>query len=459
MGMNKRMVAEYLLREEPLLRDGRYALYLGAPIGSLIYRGRMTGKCQPEDRVDLLVCRGARVVLGISCSDRSRNLLRERTPDLSAVALEDDEGLPFGNQEDEEPSPVSLVWLRHDIQEKLTRRTGRSLMSCRQRMTGEEPPEAGGYALAAVAVEEVLPRVTGGAALEELLRRHWMLDGRGEGTLFGSEHGLFFRCELDGAESLRLVPMGAVDRIPGLQGELERMPLQREGTPIPLETRLDRLRGGLPGDDRSAAAALEQLLCAPLEALYLDHPRSLEALRALLGRPEWEQPPAIATYRDGLVIAQRLWRSLGEDQRFDSGAQRRSRGLFGELILLLADPFLMPEDAVPAPEQEGRRSLARRLGELPGAPWKRYPIFRMPLSHYYRAASCLSGSGYGQWLYQREIVPLFRGDKRPESAFHLMILARHCRNLWEDPQVKDWDETFPLLYALLVAPIVGNELT
>lgn len=449
------VVAEYLGRENPVLREGEYVLRERVALSCVLRKG---SPLEGEGTLDLLVCRGDRIVLGIACSWDSQLLFRDRMKGLSWVRLTDEEdGLPF-DEDGGLPSPGALFRLDELVSKMLSggSERGGGLMSYRRRQMGQEPGDAGGYTLPAMPLECLIPEAAETKeALHNRLIRCRLLERNGALTPYGTSLGLFLEEGAEGIDRLRVRLMSTAARKEMLKQALG-YPVGRQKR-TGLKERLSRLHHDLPAAEEWGQAALEQLLNAPLEQLYRNHPGGLTRLKRTLSREELRSRGPVKTYCDGLRLACMLRREFGDDYWEDSSRAAESRKLFQTMLLALSEPFLL-QRAEPDRKSHGKRiSLAQRLEALPEDTWRRYPAFRMPLCQYYQAACSLTGSGYPQWLYNQKIRVLFAHDTRPETAFDLMTLVLHCHNLHGDETVDDWDETFPLLYDLLVDPIISPE--
>lgn len=429
--------------------------------------------------VDLLVCDGNRVLIGIACRPAAAVSFNRNMLGLPYVQLPQvDSALPLDPEDGgwmDYPSEACLEQLLQNIMTRLSRmlpqarppaRTGKSLASYRKcaaggSASGDHKPAGKQYTVNPVPPEQVMGRKPLNAhQLYKQMIKKQLLHEDFTPTLYGSAHGLFLRCQTgpfgDVFQELLTVP----DAVPELRAVLDWRPGRADHGKLPLAERCRRISRQSAIIGTSPLAAVSDLLNMPVELLFERRPEDLQQLQSTLARSSFllggdQTSAAGPLYRDVLRTIQSLRRCIPDDPMLDDQRSRQLRRACETLLLLLSDVFLNTVGSAAEIPQKGpypqKECLEKRLTKV-----HRYALFQsfgMSLADYYQALSQLSGCPYPNWVYQTRIRRLVEHTGKPETNYNLRFLASYCQLCREDAAVDDWEETFPLLLDLIVTPI------
>lgn len=314
--------------------------------------------------------------------------------------------------------------------------------------------------------------------LRQLLIRRRLLSGNGGSTLYGRDHGVFFRWSADALGRPAKTLMVAGGMAEAVNDALFRQEERHSGR-MPLEERLKRVNRGRPVYSEQTAAALRQLLDTPLEYFCgqdsaLWHGLSIGAYR--LGRVAKPDLCSLSgfTYRDALAIIHGLTKRclatpLEDRDPYDS-ANAYISASYDCIMLLreLADRLFESQKSHRQKREPtgGAQSLETRLSALDKERSGGLPILRAQLSYYYHAAAVLDESDYPNWFYSLFFHALRSGMhleeyhlehvKEEDLTLSFCVDVLLCReefntNLWGFEL--DSFEAFWLLYSLLVEPV------
>ena len=209
-------------------------------------------------------------------------------------------------------------------------------------------------------------------------------------------------------------------------------------------------------EGHSLSFSLENLRGMPMRTLLQDKKeimhnleRALSVCRVLL--PDEEIPDADPTYGQVLHLLQRMRGGFGKDPAIDDWDSSRKRKVSESILLVFAELF-MPRKADKNADPKATVSISRQSlrQRLLNVSLDTEQLANTPLSGYYQAMSVWTDSSYPNWIYKTQIRPLFEKSGKPESEHTLRLLAAYCQLSYEEKEVNDWKETFPLLYCLLL---------
>lgn len=309
----------------------------------------------------------------------------------------------------------------------------------------EEPASLPRFTLRPLPAEDVTGE-TGDALRAHLIRERLSL-GNGSVTTYGCGLGLLEQLYSDGSgKSCRrwaVIQHKADDIKEALSPGTK--PLSGA---IPLATRLERLKSGLPCDEPYAAflaESLQRLLETPIDFLCGGDPLTMTALEDELEQAQflldYDCGP-VRTYADVLGIVRELYRGY-----WHSGHDRSEKTEKADKILMFLAGLLVNPPAPPLKKAEG--PLKEHLSGLGAAQDTEYPILSVPVAHYYYAASILDGSNYPNWIFK------YRFYIRETDKLRIGMAYTLKRYLGEIPgrSVKD---ILMHPYDLLVEPIFPN---
>lgn len=445
-------IASYLLSATPLFSSGRYTLYAEVDPCSILYKGEPVVK---EDHrcFDLILCQKSDVVAGIVCDPETEDLFTLFVPSIPYVKLEmEDDPLPFAVDQAGFPLPSEdcLQILYVQLLNILRSRHDPNVRRC----TLQAIP----ISVAAAFFKKTASELT------DAMTDKGLLDCGGTPTAYGTGSGLFLYCEENLITGISTEIRTTVSSLKAIHAALTwKKPRQKKRM---LSERIAQLTEPATSTDAYAVPALKKLLSASLETLFRDYPAARNKLRSILMRsdaylPQGSFSPVTdlkhISYRECLMRISALWCQLEPNPWMDDSRQASIRNTCEQLLLQLALPFWIPDMPVsemdPPPK---RQCLDRRLKRYRSGGSKEFAVIYTPLAFYYQAAACLLKSDYPNWLYRRKIRPLLTQSTHLETEYHLETLVKHCHTLHENINVNDREETMPLLYNLLVEPIIPS---
>lgn len=414
-----------------------------------------------EQTVDLLVCDGQRVRVGIACDPENARLFHRSMPGVPCVRLPElDTALPLSPEDEtwlDFPSEACLESLLKSVvlslsclqrREEYGRR--RSLASYRK---GKQ------YTLPGMLPEQIFARMScTPQKLRKKLAEKQLLRSDFTPTPYGSAHGLFLRYQVDPFGDA----YGELLMVPGAEGEIRRILYwePQRAKKRSLGERISNHSGGT----KSSLSGIRTLLNTPVEHLFPNRPEllgqlleNLERSRFLLtGEKKAEDHPV---YRDVLETLDSLRQGFRDDPLLDDDRSRAMRRGCEKLLLALAEVFLTPRSMVQSTPKEKHfvkgQSLKDRLAGLPDG--SVFLFFGTSLESYYQAISRMSGCDYPNWIYRTRVLPILQTSGKPETEFNLRFLAAYCKVCLEDNGREDWAEAFPLLLDLIVTPVCIKE--
>ena len=471
-------VAAYLVASAEFCEHG-YTVVSGARVKDVLLNG---AALRGNQTVDLLVCEGNRVLVGIACRPETAKLFNLNMRGLSYVQIpEVDTALPLSADDDgwmDFPSEACLESLLKSVMLSLScvryreaQWKRKSLASYRKRALEPQTDKAqkpGGkiYTLFAMPPEQIMDKKPRNArnlykkmAAKQLLRSDFTP------TPYGNAHGLFLRYHVDPFgevfSELLTVP-GAVE---GIRAVLSWKPEQTAETKkIPLAERTKRIHNLPVMGEHSILAAVKDLLDTPVDILFPNRTEDLQRLlntmnssRFLLNGGNPNDPAgSVPVYWEVLQTIHSLRQGFSDDPLLDDDGSRRMRRSCETLLLLLSEVFLTPrkdaEAAVPKDKAfVKKQSLKERLADVHSQ--SVFELFGISIASYYQTISRLSECDYPNWVYRSRILPILEDSGEPETGFNLRFLAAYCKVCLEDNGAHDWKEAFPLLLDLITIPV------
>ena len=472
--MNIHHVAEkaaaYLAPSAEFLEHG-YTVVSGVRVKDVLLNGT---SLQGGQTLDLLVCDGSRVLVGIACRPETAKLFNLNMRGLPYVRLPDtDAALPLSQDDDgwlDYPSEACLQSLLKSVMTAVScvrcreaQQKGKSLASYRRRAFEPQAgkaakPEGKIYTLPAVPPEQVMDKKPRNApSLHKKLAAKQLLRGDFTPTPYGNAHGLFLRYNAD--------PFGEVFpellTTPGAAGELRAvLAWQPERTEKALPF-AERIRNLPATGEGNLQAAVRKLLGTPVDILFPNRTGSLQLLLKTMNDsrfplPNGEASDAMPSYWDVLQTIHALRQGFGDDPLLDDQESHRLRRRCETLLLLLLEVILTSRrDAEAAVAEEKafvrKQPLKKRLAEVHDS--SVFELFGISLAGYYGAVSRMAECGYPNWVYRSRILPLLKGSGKPETDFNLRFLAAYCQVCLDDNGAHDWKAAFPLLLDLITIPV------
>lgn len=467
-------IAQYLAAA-PEIHERGYTVVTGVRVRDILLNGE---PLQGGEILDLLVCEGSRVRIGIACHPETAKVFNLNLRGMPYVRMpEGDTALPLSPEDDgwlDFPSEACLASLLKSVMLSLScARYGgqrKALASFRRQAVS---PDSGKtekakekiYLLPAVPPELIFDRNTGGGAkcLAQMATKQ-LLHNDFTPTSYGSAHGLFLRYLVNPFGDVCPELLAASEAVPDITNALSWKPSQkgRDGR-LSLAERMKRIREQKSGGEADIVPSVKKLLNTPADLLFSGGADRLQGLirtwnrsRSLLHGEQFDRIPGnyMPTYREILETIRELRQEFSDDPMLDDARNRNMRLCCETLLILLSDIFLTPRHATSAAPgntgSAGKKSLKERLAGMPSRPV--YEVFDSNLAGYCQAISLLSGCEYPNWVYRSRILPIMSGSGRAETDFTIRFLAAYCRVSLEKNGDHDWNKTLPLMYDLITIP-------
>ncbi len=421
-----------------------YTIYTAVPLSVLGGSGLTPAHdfpAAPAPILDLLICQGCKVLLCI--------LFGQAEP--SVAALFEPEGVLHG---------LDQVLLPADaVSESCFKAHYQAIRSHLYAAEAFDEPEEqpSPFTLTAVPLSEVISQNA-----PANLKTCKLLSPDGTITPEGSQYGL-----LQSADNHRPVYFVASRAIRSLLERVFAPPtLHRSCVRPTLESRLSRLKSGVPGDDLAAAhivACLQQLLDAPLNEPvrlrwkpldsqqngYEILQRQLSQARALL--PETAQSEHLPqTFGDVLRFVRTVYEYTASHAQDRFVAEDRCK----EILLTLC----LPAMAQKPPKATGKlQPLHQRLGTAQCDHGPLYAALAMPIRHYVYGACILQKSVYPDQAYRHQIRCFLYNPEFPEAVYTPLHFLRCALDMSSFADAANQSESFHLLYELLVQMLSVDE--
>lgn len=473
-------VAAYLVAA-PVFREHEYTVVSGVRVKDISLNGTplKSGKV-----VDLLVCDGNRVLIGIAYRLEAAKVLNLDMMGLPYVRIpEADTALPLSSDDCgwmDYPSEACLEDLLKRVMESLSRVQpkknrstvkGRSLSSYRRHAVqawtdGDTNPEGKIYTLSAVPLEQIIDKkpLNPPNLHKEMVKKH-LLRGDFTPTPYGNAHGLFLRYHVNPFGDVFPELLTVPDAVKDIRAVLSWRPKQinRAGR-ISLAERKKHINHLPAIGNYDTLSAVKDLLNAPVDILFQNRTEDLQKFlntlnysRFLLNgeKPAGNSVDYVPIYWEALQMINSLRQGFGDEPLLDNDRSRYMRRACETLLVLLSEIFLTPpnaDDAIPKGKYlVEKQSLEKRLADVHSR--SVFRLFGVPLADYYQTISRLSECEYPNWVYRTRIRPVFENTEKPEASYNLRFLAAYCKVCQEDNGAHDWDETFPLLFDLIAIPV------
>lgn len=467
-------IAQYLAAA-PEFHERGCTVVTGVRVRDVLLNGE---PLQGGEILDLLICEGSRVLIGIACHPETAKVYNLNLRGMPYVRMpEADTALPLSKDDDgwlDFPSEACLASLLKSVILSLScARYGgqkKSLASFRRQAVLPDygkPQKVKGkiYTLPAVPPELIFVWNTGGA--EECYKQmaaKQLLHSDFTPTPYGSAHGLFLRYPVNPFGDVCPELLAASAAVPDISNALYRKSGQKgRGERLSLAERMKRIREQKSGGEADMVSSVKKLLNTPADLLLFGSAERLQGLlrtwnrsRDLLRGEQSDRIPEnyMPTYREILETIRELRQEFSDDPMLDDARTRNMRLCCETLLLLLSDLFLTPRHAAPDASGNtafaGKKSLKERLARIPSRPV--YEVFESTLAGYCQAISQLSDCEYPNWVYRSRILPILRSSGRAETDFTLRFLAAYCRVSLERNGDHDWNKTLPLMYDLIAIP-------
>ncbi len=461
MALNKNLIKQIIqtlickMRKELNFSLDKYAFCTNVPIKSISPRGEKTKsplsmkdieQDADEKTLDLLVCRNEDIVLCVMFEE-----FCEQDYSVLNTCLK---GIPYITFSEK-------CYKNNDTADSLAKVMLSKIYNFERNFSSQKAV----YTLAGISEIQSASKEKSGKLLAER-----MINEKGEITEYGSSCGVFRKYNSDLEESF-----AATERNFPKFNIYECLNLPSSKGRMSFNDRIIRVNKSLPSDEiyeEYTISALKKLLDLSLDKLRENHQNEFERLltnlkiviqitkfppRYLRDYYRLRDHPTVSTYKDAVNLIYKIINENNVTEDIQNEFDDYIYKILCDLSHLVyadsyePDAFSDEINYIDAPKR-GKICLDERLRNNKENTLDNLDILRMPVSHYFFAASMLMKSNFPNWIYSKKVLNLIRIPQVKEINLSMFTVLHNAYLEYNIDQLSDEDLCF-LFYNLLVEPV------